>query len=489
MLCSPCEAPEVLSPPMPHQLPTVTTREHPPRNLGPRGCLSLSGRVSAPEPLEAPGEKQAQRWEQAQKATNAAVFMGAPPQEPGLSAKEVQELLDGLYTRVKEELIGEVKQEVKALSQSVQEGNKALGQAVGSLAEQLRAMREEARAEREERRARGPLAALGELQRYLCSPPGASAAAHSASQEQAGEHGGQSSPLPVCDEPRPSVVPPSTTAREAAAAGLDARALQRAGAEKAEKAVAPQLQAPPQRGSRASAGREAAVPASPEKPKRRFGALRPVIERFAQATSAPAGTGRPPSPVRLQREPFVQGLEAYAQVLDALGGKMGGYLLDNVRKLRGSRASAAEADYRAWLLSELPVHGASGYKEYVDPSAWMGNLWIGWLLEFFVEFFAQLHGGGSTRESVDKAYQQTLYNHHNFFQRTAFTAAVKQIPDRERLLQALRGAEGASAADVLRDLGSFVELGRPIVRYCLQVNDELDRTMQAERRRSLQRRG
>merc|ERR1712060_578627 len=61
-------------------------------------------------------------------------------------------------------------------------------------------------------------------------------------------------------------------------------------------------------------------------------------------------------------------------------------------KLRRSKADANLTGYKEWLLSELPVHGPS-YKEYVDDSAWMANLWIGWTLEFFVEMFAKLHGG------------------------------------------------------------------------------------------------
>merc|ERR1719401_1723904 len=130
---------------------------------------------------------------------------------------------------------------------------------------------------------------------------------------------------------------------------------------------------------------------------------------------------------------------------------MGSHIEGNVQKLRKSKADPNKEGYRDWLLSELPVHEATGYKEYVDESAWMANLWIGWTLEFFVEFFAALHDGKDTKQSVDLAYKNTLYNHHNFFQRTAFMTAVRQLPSRDDIFAKLKGP--GSPADVQRDLG------------------------------------
>merc|ERR1719221_693727 len=114
---------------------------------------------------------------------------------------------------------------------------------------------------------------------------------------------------------------------------------------------------------------------------------------------------------------------------------MGDHLLSNTEKLRRSKASKGESSYGPWLLSELPVHAANGYKGYVDDSAWMANLWIGWSMEFFVEMFAEIHEGQETKAAVDAAYRKTLCNHHNFFQRAAFNTAVKSLPPRDKMME------------------------------------------------------
>uniref|UniRef100_A0A7S3SRW2 Glycolipid transfer protein domain-containing protein n=1 Tax=Strombidinopsis acuminata TaxID=141414 RepID=A0A7S3SRW2_9SPIT len=165
---------------------------------------------------------------------------------------------------------------------------------------------------------------------------------------------------------------------------------------------------------------------------------------------------------------------------------MGSYLLLNTKKLRASKASPEIPNYRAWCLSELPVHAATGYKSYVDDSAWMANLWLGWTMEFFVEMFALLHEGRDTKASVEIAYKQTLEQHHNFFQRTAFQQAVKQLPVRQKMIAALQGSS-AKSLDVVRDMGDFVAFGRPIVRFCLQLNEELSSRMTEERKAYLKR--
>jgi len=205
--------------------------------------------------------------------------------------------------------------------------------------------------------------------------------------------------------------------------------------------------------------------------------LWPVVERFESAIG-PAGAAGEAKEV--QREPFVDGLQEYATLLDKMGGSMGSYLETNIKKLRNSKADKGKQGYRDWLLSELPVHEAKGYREYVDDSAWMANLWLGWTLEFFVEFFALLSEGKETKQSADAAYRSTLYAHHNFFQRNAFMAAVGRLPKREDLLASFKGA--ASLRDTERDLASFVALGRPIVKFCLRTNDMLDKRLQEERK-------
>merc|ERR1719237_1585114 len=144
----------------------------------------------------------------------------------------------------------------------------------------------------------------------------------------------------------------------------------------------------------------------------------------------------------MKRSRFVEGLENFAGILDQMGGGMGSCVLDqmgggmgscletNTKKLRNSKASASEEDYRAWMRSELPVHAAAGYKGYVDDSAWMANLWLWWTMEFFVEFFSAIAESNSDMKArVDEAYKKTLYLHHNFFQRSLFTAAMKKLPE------------------------------------------------------------
>lgn len=205
--------------------------------------------------------------------------------------------------------------------------------------------------------------------------------------------------------------------------------------------------------------------------------LGPVVQHFESAIG-PASVACEATEV--QRAPLVDGLQEYARVLDGLGGEMGSYLDLNIKKLRSSKADNARPGYRDWLLSELPVHQATGYTGYVDDSAWMANLWIGWTLEFFVEFFAHLHEGKDTNGSASLAYERTLRKHHNFLQRTLFLRAVGRIPPREALLATLQGS--GSASDVARDLGAFVALGRPLAAFLLRANDEMDRRMQQERK-------
>jgi len=206
------------------------------------------------------------------------------------------------------------------------------------------------------------------------------------------------------------------------------------------------------------------------------GKMAPVLQALEAAVKLD-GFGRASE---VMKDPLIDGLEAYAVVLECISGKLGASFVSNSKKLRSSKASPSEKSYRPWLLSELHVHKANGYKGYVDDSAWMGNLWIGWTLEFFVEMFALLKDGSETKPSVDAAYSKTLYNHHGFVQRTAFQAAVKNLPTQRGIIQKLSG--DASESDVLRELDMFVKFGRPLAKFCIDVNQELDNRMKEEQK-------
>lgn len=203
--------------------------------------------------------------------------------------------------------------------------------------------------------------------------------------------------------------------------------------------------------------------------------LGPVVQSFQAALEL----DKDGEVVHATRESLIQGFEGYCKVLDKVG-NIGNYLATNTKKLRESKATASETDYEAWMLSELPVHAATKYKEFVDQSAWMGHLWIAWTLEFFVEMFANLSKGLETVASIDSAYTKTLYAHHNFLQRSAFKAAVKKMPARSKFYTALQG-QGAPD-DVVRDMMAFVAIGRPLVRYLFKISDVVDKRLQAERK-------
>jgi len=185
--------------------------------------------------------------------------------------------------------------------------------------------------------------------------------------------------------------------------------------------------------------------------------------------------------VSMKRSGFVKGMENLTALLDQLSGGMGSYIENNVKKLLNSKASASEEDYQAWMRSELPVHAAAGYKGYVDDSAWMANLWIWWTLEFFVEMFAGVvESTSSMKVCADEAFKKTLYNHQNFFQRTAFTTAMKALPDRNALIAKFQGDE--TPDDVLLDIATFVSLGRPLCSYLGEINGQVDNLLQSEKK-------
>merc|ERR1712232_1239461 len=140
---------------------------------------------------------------------------------------------------------------------------------------------------------------------------------------------------------------------------------------------------------------------------------------------------------------------------------MGKYLTDNTVKLKNSKADKSLEFYRPWLLSELPAQGPY-YKAYKDDSAFMGNLWIAWQMEFFVELFANVHGGMESAAAVNDAFNKTLYNHYNFMQRQGFHAAMQSMPKRAIMIDKLR--DKAEVAVALEEIAHFVKLGRPVVK-------------------------
>eukprot|EP00928_Gymnodinium_smaydae_P067219 TRINITY_DN50165_c0_g1_i1.p1 TRINITY_DN50165_c0_g1~~TRINITY_DN50165_c0_g1_i1.p1 ORF type:complete len:317 (-),score=67.31 TRINITY_DN50165_c0_g1_i1:30-980(-) len=209
------------------------------------------------------------------------------------------------------------------------------------------------------------------------------------------------------------------------------------------------------------------------------GLLGPVVAYF-EAALVPSGSGSAASDLR--RAPLIDAIEAFAAVLDQIapGAGMGDHLTLNTKKLRDSQADASHELYKAWMLSELPVHGP-GFSGYADNSAWMGNLWMSWTLQFFVEFFALLDEGQDTRASADGAYKETLYNHHNFLQRGGFNAAVRRLPSRQDMYKLLQGDIDADGVE--REVGLFVKVARPAVRLCLEVNDMVSERMKEEKRK------
>jgi len=208
--------------------------------------------------------------------------------------------------------------------------------------------------------------------------------------------------------------------------------------------------------------------------------LGPALRSFkAAAQDRKEGDTKLPE---VQRVSFIEGLCAYAKALDALGGNMGSYVTQNVDKLSRSKASSSSSGYREWLLSELPMHAATGYKGYLDDSAWMANLWIGWTLEFWMEFWAELHKGSETKQSAALAYKRSLTHHHNMFQRAGFNSAVGRMPSRAKLLELIAG-DAEAGVDVIADLGELVDVGWVLVEFCLRVNAELDHLLQQARKK------
>mmetsp|Transcript_34145 Transcript_34145/g.77922 ORF Transcript_34145/g.77922 Transcript_34145/m.77922 type:complete len:411 (-) Transcript_34145:44-1276(-) len=212
------------------------------------------------------------------------------------------------------------------------------------------------------------------------------------------------------------------------------------------------------------------------------GLMWPANSLFEQAMSltvAEVEAGMLPEANALKKAEFVSGLERLAIALDQVGGAMGSYFTTNTQKFRNAEARGfSEAiGYREWLLDEVDLHASKGFKEYVDESAWMGNLWTGWLLEFWTEVFVGLHKGVETKRSVDEAYEKTLAKHHNLLQRMAFFAAVKTLPNRLVVFDRLSPKREIAEAEI----AALIVLIRVLARFCVDANAEIEALMSQRR--------
>lgn len=188
-----------------------------------------------------------------------------------------------------------------------------------------------------------------------------------------------------------------------------------------------------------------------------------------------AVVGEASATTALVKTPLLLGSDGMVDVLNALSQGIGDYLKADLEKVRKSKAPELKDggdDYKQWLLGEMPVHAATRYRGYVDDSAFMGQLWVGRQLEFWVEVFAGLKAGKGTKEAADAAYKGTLKKHHGMMQVAAFTGALKGLPDRQALMGVLQGE--AEDADFAADLEDLVSLGRPIAKYMLALDKEID---------------
>lgn len=212
-----------------------------------------------------------------------------------------------------------------------------------------------------------------------------------------------------------------------------------------------------------------------------LGLVGPVVQKLENCLILDGG-----QVTSFKKVEFIEALEAVAAVLDkALGGGMGSYMVVNIEKLRKSKAPSTKDCYRTWLLSELPIHKATGYKSYVDESAFMANLWIGWQLEFFAELFRLLHQGDDVKTCVNNAYAKTLKTHHNMFQSGAFYAAARQLPSKEKFFETLQGSEPnkATVAEVKEAVGAFAKSTKTISDFCGRMVKEIETKMAEEKKK------
>jgi len=174
------------------------------------------------------------------------------------------------------------------------------------------------------------------------------------------------------------------------------------------------------------------------------------------------------------REEVIDALDCYAEVLNKVGGGMGWHITLNTKKMRKSKTDFSKEMFHEWILTELPAH--SPLKDgWQDDSAWMSNRWIGYMLEFFVDFFEELSTGKDSRPALDAAYQRTLVKHHTFLMRKAFGAATTAIPNREKLVRTLSG-EGTEE-DLKDDLCVFVRVCKPFLDFLVQTDADCEKLL------------
>mmetsp|Transcript_11917 Transcript_11917/g.23136 ORF Transcript_11917/g.23136 Transcript_11917/m.23136 type:complete len:537 (-) Transcript_11917:42-1652(-) len=483
------------------------------------GCLSLLS--SQPTiPRTASDEKEMTIWEQASagmytshaKDNGKACSGGTGPTITAgtLSMEDMRSLLDGFRSQLQTDLLGAVQQEIGALRQELRDGHRCVNVKLDTATQDLQALRTETRIFRTEQQA-SSTSALQRMLGHVCGSAERRRAEAPTPCRRNSDLRNMCSTMSmgsVAEESEHHLeIPTSTSAHPgfAAAPHIAAVPTTPAAARQGGTAKLPATVDPVHqeafRSHPLGQGRllPAAVPATPPASIPRppsvqapstplpSGMLGPVIALWEEALppEVASGTGTLTMPSEVTKEPFIRGLDIFSKVLDKLeGGKqMGDGLRGNITKLKESKANPAEEGYRAWIITELPVHGVNGFKEYVDKSAFMANLWIGLSLEFFVEFLALVHSGEDTRKSSETAYKKTLYKQHNFFQRQLFNGAMSAMPKRSECLRRLQGESDAGQADIERELGAFVRVGRPLVKFSRTLNDELDKMLQDERRR------
>jgi len=184
--------------------------------------------------------------------------------------------------------------------------------------------------------------------------------------------------------------------------------------------------------------------------------------------------------VELPRDQVIEALDCYAEVLNKIGGGMGWHITLNTKKMRKSKTDKSKDNFHEWILTELPTH-EKVKQGWQDDSAWMSNRWIGYMLDFFVEFFEELSAGQDSKAALDASYQRTLVKHHTFLMRKAFGAATSVIPNREKLMNILQGPSG-SAEDLQNDIVRFVKVIKPFLRFLIQTEKDCERLLEEHRR-------
>jgi len=397
-------------------------------------------------------------WEQAQ---SGVATMNAKLRETLGPREQVATGIEEACERLKIDLLSELKKDMQGISDVVKQGNKGLEAKIESMAVEMRALRSEVQTLRSQVEAReqgGVMRALGRHAANICTASRSAGKEEQASLRLSPTH-------PACSKPGSEEVSAPFDSRLA----TDGNGI--------VSTITPEIGVQPAQGLNPAPEPVPLAPAStPVLVAKKSGKLGPVVRALEDAVKLD-GVGKASE---VLKDPLIEALEACVIVLDTLQQKLGSNLQINCKKLRNAKASPWEKSYRPWLLTELPVHQATGYKSYVDESAFMANLWIGWTLEFFVEMFALLRKGSETKLSAESAYKKTLSHHHGFVQRTVFQSALAGLPPRKALLEKLQG--DASEDDLYRELDIFVKLGRSLVLFCSESSAECNRRMQEEQK-------